>query len=303
MGNFMIETTEQAVAVSMKHNSEIPMLTLIDTIKADLNSAEHHKAKSAQFYISAGLNLKEAKQRNTEDPDGISWAEFVKQHFPLKRSRADELIRIADGKTTMEKVQQGNKKRVQKARAKALPLRNGRSGNAAAEPHKKNGSQVAVPSGYSKLSEAIKAAVALERGGMKKTDALKQIKLSVSSYDAGRDIVLLSELELPAKDATTVQTALTALDANLYGIVKLYKPIKPIAQQVWGNKGNRFKADKRTEAFCNSVFYVLTGCTGISNREIPHLDKAQRNEVIHNLNEGISALRKLATRLNGGNAT
>ena len=47
--------------------------------------------------------------------------------YPLHRYRADELIRMAEGKTTVEKVREGKAARVQAIRAKS-PLRSGNSG-------------------------------------------------------------------------------------------------------------------------------------------------------------------------------
>jgi len=68
------------------------------------------------LWISLGIELKEAKARNKE-MDGVPWPEFAKLHFDLGQSRADELIRIADGRTNVDEVRASGAARVQKTRA------------------------------------------------------------------------------------------------------------------------------------------------------------------------------------------
>jgi hypothetical protein len=53
-------------------------------------------------------------------PVGTTWERFVKAKCKLSRERADELIRIADGRTTLEKVRAGTAKRMQDHRAKQV---------------------------------------------------------------------------------------------------------------------------------------------------------------------------------------
>jgi hypothetical protein len=80
--------------------SEITIPALVDTIKAHLAKGAQSKEKSDQHYITAGLRLKELKARK---PGETPWPEYVRKTFDLGQSRADQLIRIADGRTTIEK--------------------------------------------------------------------------------------------------------------------------------------------------------------------------------------------------------
>lgn len=79
------------------HERTVP--ELIKTAKALQAKAEHAAGKAEQFYISLGLTLQELKQRKPKD---ITWPAFVSKHFTLGRRRADELIQIASGTTTVD---------------------------------------------------------------------------------------------------------------------------------------------------------------------------------------------------------
>jgi hypothetical protein len=101
---------------------------LIKTAKALNSKLAHSEGKSADLKITLGLTLAEAKACKPED---ITWPDFVKKHFDFGRSRADELIQIADGRTTVEKTRETKAVSVRKSRAKS-PLRSGGSPEAAA---------------------------------------------------------------------------------------------------------------------------------------------------------------------------
>lgn len=110
------------------------MRELIKTAKALYAKWQHCTDKAEQLAITLGLTLAEAKERK---PSTITWPEFVKKHFDFGRSRADELIQIAEGRTTVEKVRADTAKRVMK-HAKKPPLANGGSQS------QQSGSAVAV---------------------------------------------------------------------------------------------------------------------------------------------------------------
>jgi hypothetical protein len=95
------------------------MPQLIKTVQALHAKAIKYTDKADQIWITIGIELKEAKDRNRES-GGLTWPEFAKKHFNFGQSRADELIRIADGRTTVEEVRAGTAERVQK-HAKAKP--------------------------------------------------------------------------------------------------------------------------------------------------------------------------------------
>ena len=83
---------------------QVAVSTLVSTIKAHLAKAKQCEEKSEQHYVSAGLHLKTLKQRKDElkkRKQAVPWAEYVRQTFDLGPSRADELIRIADGRATV----------------------------------------------------------------------------------------------------------------------------------------------------------------------------------------------------------
>jgi hypothetical protein len=100
------------------------MSELIRTAKVLQEKAEHAAEKAEQFYKSFGLTLAELKRRK---PDGITWPAFVKKHFSIGRSRADDLIRIGSGSTTVERVREEGRRRAKKVRTADTPLRNGGS--------------------------------------------------------------------------------------------------------------------------------------------------------------------------------
>ena len=111
----------------------VTITSLVKTINAHLEKAKQYDEKSEQHYISAGLHLAELKDRYKQDVKASktqTWEEFVRETFGLGRSRADELIRIASGQTTVAETRADTAKRVQKhSSAKKPPLANGGSGN------------------------------------------------------------------------------------------------------------------------------------------------------------------------------
>jgi hypothetical protein len=90
--------------------SLLPLSTLADTIKAHIAAGDKAFDKSEQHYKSAGIHLKEAKDKVSRRAD-LTWQGFLFGQCGLKRSRADELIAIADGRKTLEEVRAGNRER------------------------------------------------------------------------------------------------------------------------------------------------------------------------------------------------
>jgi hypothetical protein len=76
---------------------------------------EASTARAEELSVQLGLVLKEAKERK---PKKVTWPVFVKEHFDFSRERADELIRIAKGNTTVTKVRANTAARMQKRRAR-----------------------------------------------------------------------------------------------------------------------------------------------------------------------------------------
>jgi hypothetical protein len=95
-------------------------------IKAFVAKGDKAADKAEQYYKAAGLHLKTLKELK---PDGVTWEDFVKEKCGVARSRADELIQIADGRASLDQVREKNKERQkrfeQKKKAASPPLANG----------------------------------------------------------------------------------------------------------------------------------------------------------------------------------
>ncbi|MGY4434844.1 hypothetical protein ACVWWO_007321 [Bradyrhizobium sp. F1.13.1] len=105
-------------------HAEVPQIavsSLVKTIKAHLEKAQQAQDRSEQHYISAGLHLAELKDRYKCDVKASktqTWEQFVRDTFDLGRSRADELIRIADGRATLHDTRAVKAASVAKSKAK-----------------------------------------------------------------------------------------------------------------------------------------------------------------------------------------
>jgi hypothetical protein len=78
---------------------------LIKRIKTCIAKGDHAKEKANQFYTSAGQYLNDLKKMH--DGRGGKWAEWevlVKEKCGIGKSRASELMQIADKRTTVEEV-------------------------------------------------------------------------------------------------------------------------------------------------------------------------------------------------------
>jgi hypothetical protein len=162
------------------------------------------------------------------------------------------------------------------------------------------GPRVAIPAGFSCLSDAVRAGIVQERAGSR-MEALKQSGLAPHCYLAARDIVLLSQrTDLSDQDMKVVQTALQDLDSTCtYG--HAVRMVKPIARKVWGRKGNRFKADKsRLEALSHTISYIQTISDGTIELNIPTMTKEQRKALLIELNDAISSLHHFYQRVKNG---
>ena len=105
----------------MLHQRTIP--ELIHTAKALQAKAEQAEGKAEQFYVSLGLTLTELKERK---PPGTTWPAFVKKYFGYSRERADELIRIGNGATTVKETRDRKQTSMKKSRANPVPRGTGK---------------------------------------------------------------------------------------------------------------------------------------------------------------------------------
>ena len=96
------------------------VLNLARRIKVLIEKGDKAAEKAEQFYKSAGIHIKEIKQKESEH-----WETIVRDQCGLGRSRAYELMAIADGRTTLEKVRAGanERKKVHRAKSESVPER------------------------------------------------------------------------------------------------------------------------------------------------------------------------------------
>jgi len=85
--------------------SNLPLDTLAATIKAHIARGDASIEKAEQHYKAAGIHLMEAKEQVRRRKD-ITWPAFLIQHCEIRRSRADELIAIADGRKSLAEVRE-----------------------------------------------------------------------------------------------------------------------------------------------------------------------------------------------------
>jgi hypothetical protein len=92
-------------------------LTVTDAIrqiKAHIQQGDKAKDKADQHYHSAGLLLKELRENCSSK---AAWERLIKDRCGIGRSRAYELIAIAEGRKTIADVRLANTKRKQKERS------------------------------------------------------------------------------------------------------------------------------------------------------------------------------------------
>ena len=102
---------------------------LVRAIKDGLRKIEEHdrkieeqENKRDEREVEVGTALKALK---AQKPKGIKWEQYLEEcGIEIHRSRADQLIRIADGRTTVEEERADTAERTAKSRTE-LPLRSG----------------------------------------------------------------------------------------------------------------------------------------------------------------------------------
>jgi hypothetical protein len=95
---------------------------LIKAIKAHIAKGDHAEDRAAQHYISAGQHLKTLKaQHDTNGGNWAEWSELLRSRCDLSTGRASELMQIADGRTSQEKIRAKDKERKKLTRSKKPP--------------------------------------------------------------------------------------------------------------------------------------------------------------------------------------
>ena len=112
-----------------------PMTTakLVEQIQSHLEMADRSIADAEKHYRQAGLRIKKLKEQRKANGGKGSFAEYLRDNgLNLSQQRADELIRIAEGKTTVVELRAEKKASVRKSRAaKKSTLRSGDFGDTA----------------------------------------------------------------------------------------------------------------------------------------------------------------------------
>lgn len=102
--------------------SSTPLEQLGASAHGHYKAAEKAQEKAEQQMMSAGLYLKEAQERLKRRKD-MNFAEFLLKHCPIGKSRAYEIIAIADGRKTVEEVREANAFRQAEKRQRDVNVR------------------------------------------------------------------------------------------------------------------------------------------------------------------------------------
>jgi hypothetical protein len=89
---------------------------LVKAIKAHIAKGDQAQGKAEQHYVAAGLHLKTLKAEH--DGNWDEWAALLRTKCDLSTGRASELIQIADGRTSQEKIRAKDKERKKLTRDK-----------------------------------------------------------------------------------------------------------------------------------------------------------------------------------------
>lgn len=162
------------------------LATLVRETVAHISAADKSASKSEEHYIAAGRCLKRAKEEartagliygEGRPPKNktscCSWPEFVRRHFDLSQEKADELIRISEGRTSLEVIRENRRGRDRSAEIKRLRL-------AAGEPPDKR----KLRPGTSEFSRGGSPEITINKGGSKTEPKKKSNKKpSACDYD------------------------------------------------------------------------------------------------------------------------
>ena len=94
---------------------------LIKTIKAHLSKGEKADGKAKEHYLAAGLHLKTLKEQH--QGTWTEWDALLKDRLGIGKSRASELMQIADGRKTVAEIQDAGAARKAKERALSVTSR------------------------------------------------------------------------------------------------------------------------------------------------------------------------------------
>jgi len=95
-----------------------PLAQLGGEIKARVEAADKSLGRAEDLYRSAGVMLMEAKER-VKATKGLTWPGWLRDNVVIGPRRADDLIMIAEGRTTLEELRVRNVVANRKFRAEA----------------------------------------------------------------------------------------------------------------------------------------------------------------------------------------
>jgi hypothetical protein len=94
---------------------------LVKAIKAHIERGDKAREKSDQHYTAAGLHLKELKATTA---NWVEWESLLKDKIGIGKSRASDLMQIADGRKTVEEIRSAEAEKHRQLRARS-PVRTG----------------------------------------------------------------------------------------------------------------------------------------------------------------------------------
>ena len=114
------EESDKAEVQAIADRARAAVVALARRVKVLIEKGDRATEKAEQFYKAAGIHIKQIKEQSLDN-----WETIVREQCNIGRSRAYELMAIADGKTTLEKVRAGSneRKKVHRAKSESVPER------------------------------------------------------------------------------------------------------------------------------------------------------------------------------------
>ncbi len=102
-------------------SNAMPLDVVGDHVRAHMDSGAKAEAKAEDHYKAAGIHLNEAKARIEAGGEVVTWSAFLRDNCSISRSRAFELLALADGRTTLVEQREKAAERQRKHRAPDAP--------------------------------------------------------------------------------------------------------------------------------------------------------------------------------------
>jgi hypothetical protein len=89
---------------------------LLRTIKELIAKGDRAKERSENFYISAGLHLRNLKENHATD--WAEWEEILRVRLHISTGRASELMQLADGRKSLQEIREEKAQSMARLRAR-----------------------------------------------------------------------------------------------------------------------------------------------------------------------------------------